>query len=1010
MPASRRSVALVLTFAAVCAAVGIGGVPGTPERGAMAYAAEPESPPASAGDPTGAEAPATAEGLTLFESKIRPILVEHCYECHAADSKKLQGGLVLDTRAGLRQGGDSGPAVVPGNPDDSLLLSALKYESFEMPPKGPLPARVIADFEAWIRLGAPDPREGKSVARQGLDIEAGRKHWAFQPPRAVQPPPVKQADWPRGPIDQFVLARLEQAGLAPVADADRATWLRRVYFDLIGLPPSPEELDAFVADRAPGAAERVVDRLLASRHFGERWGRHWLDVARFAESSGGGRSMVFPEAWRYRDYVIEAFNADLPLDQFLTEQLAGDLLPTDDRAVRERRLVATGYLMLGAINYEEQDKRQLEMDVVDEQLEAVGKGMLGMTLGCARCHDHKFDPIPTRDYYALAGIFRSTSLLRHDNVSKWIERELPTSADARAAIEQHAARVAALKAELAEARRRLAEVVRAERGPTAAPIEVAMLEGIVLDDTAARRVGEWTDSTLYKTYVGNGYVHDANSDKGTKTLTFAPEFPAAGLYEVRLAYTPGDNRAPRVPVEILHLDGEFSGQIDETVEPPIEGRFVSLGQFRFDESNQWFVMVSNEGTDGYVVVDCVQFLPVDENATADSPAAVAAPPQAAPVAKAAAGSPSAPGAANGADEKATVARLEAEMKRLEAEAPRVPQAMAVADDEKMVDCAVCIRGNPHQLGPVVPRGFLQVATLGDAPRIPADASGRRELAAWLTDPQHPLTARVFVNRAWHWLFGVGLVRTVDNFGTTGEAPSHPELLDYLATDFVAHGWSVKRLVRQLVLSRTYQLSSEPEPRALAADPEARLRWRMARRRLDAESIRDAMLAQSGQLDLSYLGSTISDPAVLKAMKADMPTEYTFEFTDTRRSVYTPAFRNRVHELFEVFDFADQNTVAGQRNVSTVAPQALYLLNSPWVIEQAQAAARRMLGREELTDDEARVERAFREALGRLPTAGERRVALAAVAGPPQGDPAAREAAWARLFQALWGSVDFRYLN
>jgi len=376
-------------------------------------------------------------GIEFFEKKIRPVLVQHCYECHAADSKAIKGSLLLDSREGWRKGGDSGPSIVSGKPNDSLLIKALRHEDgLEMPPKGKLSDEVINDFVKWVELGAPDPRKGGPVKiiKREIDIKAGQQFWSFKPIAAPSIPAVKAAHWPDSTIDRFVLAKLEAAGIQPNADADRTTLLRRVSFDLIGVPPSPAEMDAFAADQSPEAYGNVVDRLLASPQFGERWGRHWLDLARFAESSGGGRSMIFPEAWRYRDYVIRSFNDNKPFDRFVLEQLAGDLLTAESPQQREEQLVATALLALGPTNYEEQDKLALEFDVVDEQLETLSRTFLGMTVGCARCHDHKFDPIPTRDYYAMAGILRSTHLLIHDNVSKWLETPLPMSSDQEAAV------------------------------------------------------------------------------------------------------------------------------------------------------------------------------------------------------------------------------------------------------------------------------------------------------------------------------------------------------------------------------------------------------------------------------------------------------------------------------------------------------------------------------------------------------------------------------------------------
>ena len=928
-----------------------------------------------------------ADGIAFFETRIRPQLVAHCDRCHAAGPKPPKGGLLVDSRPGLLAGGDSGPALVPGKPEASLLMAALRHEGPEMPPAGRLPDRVVADFETWIRMGAPDPRIGKADAavKPAVDVEAGRGFWAFRPIGRPQPPTPRDAAWPRGDVDRFIIGALEQSGIGPVADADPATWLRRVTFDLTGLPPSPEELAAFLGDPSPHARETVVERLLASPHYGERFGRHWLDIARFAESSGGGRSMVFNEAWRYRDYVVAAFNADKPLDRFIVEQIAGDLLPHGSPAEEEAHLVATSYLVLGPTNYEEQDKRMLEMDVIDEQIETVGKGLLAMTIGCARCHDHKFDPIPTADYYALAGIFRSTHLLVHDNVSRWTERPLPMPPPLAAAVERHEAALAAANGELAAARRALKTLDPGRDGKPAV-VAAVDLPGIVLDDVRARRVGAWTESQHVKPYVGAGYLTDGNDGKGAKTLTFLPEFPGPGTYEVRLGYTAGDNRAAAVPVSLLTLDGEIDRVVDMRKPPPIEGRFVSLGTFRFDASNQWFVLVSNEGTQGYVIVDCVQFLPVD----AAAQAAPSPPSDAEPLTKA----------------RDAVKELEKRVQELTAQAPPRPRAMAVDDAETIADCPICIRGNVHNPGPVVPRGVLAVATPGEPPRMPTDASGRRELAAWIADAEQPLTSRVWVNRVWHHLFGAGLVRTVDNFGTTGERPTHPELLDHLARAFTDGGWSTKSLLRALVLSRTYALSTRDDTRAAAVDPENRLLWRMNRRRLDAESIRDAMLVASGELDRTVGGPGIVDPKV-QNKGSDAPTEYGYTFDDTRRSLYTPAFRNRRLELFEVFDGADPNAPTGARNTSTVAPQSLFLLNGPFVMDRARAAAAR-LPENPAVPDAATVDRVFLVTLGRSPRPAERERVLAELTAADGAVP--RREAWERIFQALFGCIDFRYLE
>jgi len=766
----------------------------------------------------------SAKDIAFFETKIRPVLVEHCYSCHSSEAEDLQAGLLLDSREGVLRGGDSGSAVVPGKPVESLLIEALKYESYEMPPSGKLPNAVIADFEKWVAMGLPDPRSGPapSAPRPAIGVAEGRKFWCFQPIQSPQPPAVKDQGWPACDIDRFLLAKLEEHKLKPAAAADRATWLRRVTFDLIGLPPSIEELDAFAADDSPDAHARVVDRLLASPHFGERWGRHWLDIARFAESSGGGRSLVFKDAWRYRDYVIDSVNRDKPLDEFIIEQIAGDLLPHSTDAERREHLIATAYLVLGPHNYEEQDKRALEMDVVDEQLDTIGRGLLGMTVACARCHDHKFDPIPTGDYYALAGIFRSTHVLTHANVSAWTTRSLPMTA-------AESAEVAAFKKRL---NRQLAKVQK---------------------------------------------------------------------------------------------------------------RLI---------------------------------------------------------------------AAEKKADKQTAAALKKEFAELKKSPSPAPTTMGVEDGPQIEDCKICIRGSVRHRGPVVSRGVLQVAAYTEPPYMPADASGRLELARWIASPDNPLTARVYVNRVWHYLFGAGLVRTLDNFGTTGETPSHPELLDYLASRFIEDGWSTKRLIRELVLSHAYRRNAQMNDRAALVDPENRLLWRMNRRRLDAESLRDAMLVVSGRLDRTIGGLNILDPDVLYKSSATHPSEYGYKFADKRRSVYTPAFRNWMHELFEVFDFADQNRSVAQRSVTTAAPQALFMLNSAFVMEQSRAGAERALADAKLSDQQ-RVERAFRETLGRLPSSGELAVALETTKEVSEGGETSaesRRAAWEQLFQALFASVDFRRLD
>ncbi len=921
----------------------------------------------------------SAEQIAFFEKKIRPVLVEQCYSCHsteAASKKKLKGGLLLDSREGLLAGGDSGPAIVPGKPEKSMLIETLKYAGdVQMPPKGKLPDAVLADFEKWVAMGAPDPRSsGTGTKKQvGLDLVAGRNFWSYKPVVMPAIPSVK-TDGPSTDLDRFILAKLAEQGLKPTPEADRATLARRLYFDLVGVPPSPAEVDAFLADTAPDAYEKLVDRLLADPRFGERWGRLWLDVVRYADSVTL-RGFIFKEAWRYRDYVIEAFNADMPFDQFVREQLAGDLLPANGMDDRTRQLVATTFYQLGNTNLEEQDKKQLRMDVVDEQLDVISKGFLGQTVTCARCHDHKFDPIPTKDYYALAGILRNVRALKDSNVSEWIEVPLPAAPEVEAAVKNYETELAALQAKIKSAKAKkpvVAEPVVGAKGVLA----VKDVPGIVVDDTKAMKVGEWMDSTHAGTYIGTGYTHDKDTGKGEKSITFDPEITVTGQYEVWLAYSPGTNRADKVPVKVFSADGEKDFFLDMRGAPPLHGRYVSLGQYRCEKDGQSFVLISNEGTKGHITADAVTFIPIDQVPKAPAPK---------PGAK--------PAPKPTVDE---IAALEAELKKLQANSPKRPMTMSVVEEKTAIDLKIHVRGSVHSLGDVAPRGFLQVATYGPVPTMPKDQSGRVQLADWIASEQNPLTARVYANRVWHWLLGSGIVRTVDNFGTTGELPSNPELLDYLASTFVKDGWSTKKLVRRIVLSHTYRQASVADDRLVKADPENKLFGRGNRRRLDAECIRDTMLTVSGKLTSDRGGRTFP---------ANLGSDYSFKQTGLSRSVYLPVFRNSLPDLFEAFDFADPSTVNGRRDTSTVAPQALFLMNNPFVIEQAKLAATRLL-EEKLDTDDARLTRAYRLTLGRDPTASERSIAMKYLAAN-KGD--AKEA-WAALFHTLFATADFRYVE
>jgi hypothetical protein len=704
------------------------------------------------------------KAVEFFENKIRPVLVQHCYECHSAKSAKVKGGLLLDTREGLRAGGDSGPVVVPGKPGESLLVKLLKQDKGQMPPKQKLADNVIADFEKWVAMGAPDPRGG-GAAYKRLSPEEAKEFWSLKPIASPPAPKVKDTAWPRTDIDRLVLAKMEAAGLKPVGDADRAVLIRRLYFDLIGMPPTPEELAAALADRSPDAIEKLVDKLLASPHFGERWGRYWLDLARYAESNGNADNNPFPLAWKYRDYVIASLNADKPYDVFVREQIAGDLLPERDNKHRDEMLIATGFLALTS-KPRAQNNPDYRLDLIADQIDVTTRAVLGMSVLCARCHDHKFDPIPQKEYYALAGFFDSTTMLFGGGGGKGAKG------------------------------------------------------------------------------AGPGGIH---------TLS----------------------------------DGE--------------------------------------------------------------------------------------------------------------------QAMGVKDAAKGTDTAIALRGDSTKRGETVPRGFVTIATLAEPPKINRSKSGRLELATWLTDPKNPLAARVATNRVWQHLFGRGLCNSPDNFGFLGERPTHPELLDYLATQFVANGWSTKKLIRAVVLSRTYQMAATPDPANAKADPDGVYLWRKAPRRLDAEAFRDAVLRVSGNLDPQAPKRSLAPTNFNPRQPPKTIPE------SNSRSVYLPVLRGApLPESLALFDAANPNLVVAQREETTVPAQALFLLNSPFIIGQSKAAAKRLLADPKL-DDAARVDLAHQLMFSRPATTEEIARATAYVELLKKETRSVEEA-WASYCQAMFASAEFRYVR
>ena len=914
------------------------------------------------------------EGETYFETHVRPLLVEHCLECHAADSEEVGGSLLLDSAAGWQAGGDSGPAVVAGDVDGSVLIEAVRYESSEMPPSGKLPAEAIAVFERWVAMGAPDPRTGgDAFAPSEVDVEAGREFWAFRPFERHEPPAAVEPEW-GGAVDRFVAAKLTENDIRLPEKAAPATRLRRLHFDLTGLPPTPQDVRRFLADPSDEAFAAEADRLLASGGFGEHWGRHWLDVARYADSNGSDFNATHHEAWRYRDYVVDSLNADRPYDAFVRQQIAGDLLDWETNADRTRNVVATGFLAMGAKMLSERDKEKLRMDVVDEQIDTVGRAFLGMTLGCARCHDHKFDPVPTEDYYALAGIFRSTETIQGEiqqYVSDLVRVPLPADPEAAAAVARHEAEAAELRAALKRAEKALK---RLQSSPQRL---VAEQGGVLVDNDAAEFTGDWKPSSHSGQRVGKDYRH--NDKRHGSTATYRFTLPSPGMYEVRLSYSLG-GRDAAVPVTVTTAEGPRTVAFDQSRKQTVGGVFGVLGTFELPAEAA--VTIGTEGTSGYVIADAVAVVP-ESAQTLDPPPA-------------------------GGGLEAARDALAAAKTRLDEHAknapPPLPVALAVRDVQEPADCTMRIRGEHAREGDAVPRGFLQVAMTGEQlaggpPAMPADASGRRELADWIASPDNPLTARVAVNRVWQHVFGEGLVRSVDNFGRLGERPSHPELLDTLAAEFVADGWSVKRLARRLVLSRAYASAPDHDAAAAAVDPDNRLLWRSHRRPLSAEQLRDAMLFIGGDLSRERPGETMR--GVGKLVSKNQANDTSAQRADFGhvRTLYRPVVRNELDASLAAFDFADPEVSVGRRSRTNVPTQALYLMNSPFVRERAGAVAESTVGEGDAVGS------LYLRVLSRKPTPDERRRVEAFVAPYDERSAGFRAAA-----HALLASTEFRVLE
>lgn len=964
--------------------------------------------------------------VEVFEKRIRPLLLDKCNECHSILTEK-SGGLSLDSKPALLQGGDSGPAVDLTTPDKSLLLRAIEYRDpkLQMPPDGKLQASEIELLKSWIANGMiaskefetppsePERSNNSQASKEPLSVAQARSHWAYAP---IQPQVDlfnASHDQSRNIVDTALAVKQRSSSIEPSPLVDDETWLRRLVIDLHGLNPTFDFLQnaknrlAAVsktsnADKNAIQAERmqIVDELLSSPRYGERFARHWMDVVRYAESLTL-RGFILNDVWRYRNYLIRSFHQDKSFRDLVMEQVAGDLLNVaefpsqskssewtkDQLQLAQDRLSATTFLAIGDHNYEEQDKKQLEMDAIDEQLDVLGKAFLGQTLSCARCHDHKFDPIPTADYYALAGILKSSVSMDHENVSKWIRIPLPVSDKKQQELTQTAEQLKSIKDQIAK----LKSSITGKSAQNIVAIEDLL--GVIVDNTTARKVGAWEDSSSVANYVGKGYIHDRNQDRGAKSVTFEPPNLQTGKYLVRIAYAPGDNRSSKTAVRVFSADGDQLFTINQKKPPADDGLWNTLGTFQFERGGQAFVIISNEGADGHVIADAVQFLPEGTSTTNTSQT-------------------SENSSENNQElAKSKLASLEKEQSKLQSILDTRPMVQSVRLGDSPSDIPIHIRGSVHRLGKSVQRGFLSCInahepSLAQRIQIPPNANGRLELAQWLVAPENPLTPRVYVNRIWTSLMGHGIVRSVDNFGTTGTPPSDPELLDALALEFMENNWSTKWLVRTIVTSDAYRRGIKPTASAMENDPENLLFSHSHLRRLDAESLRDSILQASGELvDAQYanaeenfetsLNSPHQEHFVSSTVKNGTKEDYRYQHAVGLRSVYLPWFRNALPELIREFDGANPSFSISERSRSTVATQALALMNSPWVAERAQAAIKDFSAD---TEEEQKIHAIFRRILHRDPTPPELSWAQSVL----------KQASLQELAHQLIASIDFRY--
>lgn len=990
----------------------------------------------------------------FFESRVRPLLVKHCQECHGA--KKQESGLRLDSRGGWIKGGDRGSVVVVGQPERSLLIEAVKYKDsdLEMPPSGKLTQGEVAVLEEWIKRGVPDPRgEPTTLTTGSMSVEDARSFWSFQPVHSPVVPQTSVEFWSKNPIDAFVMRGLKNRGLSPMPIADRRTLIRRATFDLTGLPPTRDEIKAFLGDQSESAFENLIDRLLKSPAYGERWGRHWLDVARYADTAGDGSDYPVPEAAKYRDWVIEAFNGDKPFDEFVREQIAGDILalkgPPESYA---DRVTATGFLAIGKRYGYKASPAYQHLDFADV-IDSLGRSLLGLSLGCARCHDHKYDPISASDYYAMYGIMQS---------SQWAfpggeEQKRPAHflplvppAEAESLEKEKTATLARLDSEIAALKHHRSKLNPGflAGGPdlgfegqlsgkplgkpwvSSGPIEVTGESQSPFNHVHPRgqrgvRIGSGLPTDGLRYVFENG-LRAAPQKKMHFTVDFRPL--AASQEKGAFRFYLGRGVVESLAVECSATSTEFAirnGTKWETIGSLTPGTWYTLGLTIDPATRKYsgfvgtideltFFEDKNTGPNWDGVADCFicdAFGHVKGAACARDIDNIGLQ----EVAFGVPGSGPVPVVNVDQNAKLKLAKLDAEIKERTANRQGIaaksayPVAYGVSEGSP-VNARMQIRGEPDRLGDEIPRRNL--AVLGGDLITEKTGSGRLDLANWITRSSNPLTSRVFVNRVWQWHFGNGIVGKTSDFGSRGDRPTHPELLDWLAARFMADGWSVKSLHRLIMSSRTYQLASFANAENLATDPGNRFHWRYSRRPLDAESIRDAILAISGKLDRNVPQSHPFPPVDTWGFTIHNPFNAIYD--SNHRSVYLMVQRNRRHPYLALFDAADPNVSVANRQPTTTPTQALYLMNSPFIHEQAKGFADRIAV--VTGDDYTKVRWAFETAYGRVPENDlvQEAVAFVSTYRKQQPDQISRSeleiAGWSALARVLLTSNAFLFVD